>query len=93
MIQYCLKLRPKDFMLKTANAFRKRRGKREYLNKVKTKDFVKGLNAYFQRKVDIPRIRVGCKQEIETIIAEEALLFAKYLRNERDEWTPRVVSL
>jgi len=33
----------------------------------------------------------GEKQEIETLINEEALLFAKYLRNERKIWTPRIV--
>jgi hypothetical protein len=27
---------------------------------------------------------------IETLINEEALLFAKYLRNEKKEWIPRI---
>jgi hypothetical protein len=54
---------------------------------------MKRLDRYFLTKVDIPRIRVGRRQEIETLIAEEALLFASYLRDERDEWNPRVVSL
>ena len=31
-------------------------------------------------KVEIPMIKLGKKQEIETLINEEALLFAKYLR-------------
>jgi hypothetical protein len=31
----------------------------------------------------------GKKQEFETLINEEALLFAKYLRNEIKEWKPR----
>jgi len=35
----------------------------------------------------------GEKQELETLISEEALLFAKYLRNEREKWTPRIVEV
>jgi len=34
---------------------------------------------------------MGKEQEIETLINEEALLFAQYLRNERQEWMPRIV--
>jgi hypothetical protein len=30
------------------------------------------------------------EQEIETLINEEALLFAKYLRGERPSWNPRI---
>jgi hypothetical protein len=48
------------------------------------------LNEYFEGCVEIPRIKVGEKQTIETLISEEALLFAKYLRNEKKEWLPRV---
>jgi hypothetical protein len=51
------------------------------------------LNYYFQSRVKIPRIRMGDRQEIETLISEEALLFAGYLRNERQEWNPRIVPL
>jgi hypothetical protein len=40
--------------------------------------------------VQIPRIRMGESQEIETLINEEALLFAMYLRNERQTWTARI---
>jgi len=35
----------------------------------------------------------GESQEIETLINEEALLLAKYLRNERETWEPRIVTL
>ena len=44
----------------------------------------------FTSKVDIPRIKVGNKQEIETLFSEEAYLFAKYLRK---EWKPRIICL
>jgi hypothetical protein len=40
--------------------------------------------------VELPRIRHGSKQTIETLINEEALLLAKYLRNERKTWVPRI---
>jgi hypothetical protein len=43
--------------------------------------------------VKIPRIRMGDQQEIETLISEEALLFAMFLRNERRSWKPRVAEL
>jgi hypothetical protein len=41
-------------------------------------------------KVQIPRIKHGYQQTIETLINEEALLFAKYLRHEKETWNPRV---
>jgi len=54
---------------------------------------MKSLNKYFQRKVDVSRVRMGKQQEIETLINEEALLFAEYLRNEKQTWIPRTVNL
>ena len=66
-----------------------RKGKRQYLSDTKTADFTRKLNAFFITKVDIPRIRHGYKQTLETLISEEALLFAKFLRNETKEWNPR----
>ena len=51
------------------------------------------LNLFFQTKVRLPRMRMGCQQEIETLISEEALLFAQYLRNEKQTWIPRIASV
>jgi hypothetical protein len=34
-------------------------------------------------------MKVGEKQTTETLINEEALLLAKYLRNEKKAWIPR----
>jgi hypothetical protein len=48
------------------------------------------LNDYFESMAEIPRIKVGERQTIETLINEEALLFAKYLRNENERWIPRI---
>jgi hypothetical protein len=70
-----------------------RKGKREYLNDSLTHGLMKSLNEYFKMKVEIPRIRMGKSQEIETLINEEALLFAMYLRNEQRGWNPRIVNL
>jgi len=35
-------------------------------------------------------MKVGHRQIIETLFNEEALLFAKYIRNEKKEWLPRI---
>jgi CRISPR-associated protein Cas1 len=90
VIQFCRNLRSKDFTMKTADFSTKRKGKREYLNNSETNCLVNGLNQYFQSKVRIPRIRMGETQEIETLINEEALLLAKFLRNEKQTWVPRI---
>jgi len=90
LIEYCRNLKPKDFIAKTENLARKKKGKREYLNSAQTRDLMKQLNQYFSSSVDIPRIKVGKKQTIETLIKEEALLLAKFLRNEQNAWIPRI---
>lgn len=50
------------------------------------------LNTFFETKVEVKRIRNGEHQTLETLINEEALLFAKYLRREIQSWSPRVIS-
>jgi len=67
---------------------RNKKGKREYLNDVQTTDLMKKLNGYFESKVDIPRIKHGNRQTFETLINEEALLFAKFLGRERETLIP-----
>jgi CRISPR/Cas system-associated endonuclease Cas1 len=76
--------------MKTEDFSKNRKGKREYLNDSLTHGLIKSLNEYFHMKVEIPRIRVGKKQEIETLISEEALLLAMFLRGERKDWIPRI---
>ena len=93
VIQYAFSLKEKDFVLKEEAFSSNRKGKRQYLNGAKNVEFLKRLNLYFQNKVEIPRIKMGKKQEIETLIAEEALLFAKYLREEIPTWSPRIADL
>ena len=52
-----------------------------------------GLNNLFGHKVEIPRIKYGKKQTLDTLLNEEAFLLAKYLRGERKEWIPRLVTI
>jgi len=93
VIQYCRRLNRKVFTVKSENFSTKRKGKREYLNDYHTHYFVKALNQYLQSKIRIPRVRMGEQQEIETLINEEILLFAQYLRSERQSWIPRIANL
>jgi len=84
----CLKKSHKTSTMKTVS--RKKKGKREYLNNQLTRGLMEKLESVFESTVDIPRIKVGKRQTVETLINEEALLFAKYLRNERRNWFPRI---
>ncbi|MEM3701091.1 MAG: hypothetical protein QXL57_09560, partial [Candidatus Bathyarchaeia archaeon] len=86
-------LKPKDFIVKTEWYSTNRLGKRQVLSHEKTKELKEKLNRFFETKIPISRIRHGSKQQIETLIKEEALLFAKYLRNEREQWIPRIIQL
>lgn len=82
-------MKASDFVLKSEDCSANRKGQRQYLNDENTNKLVNELNAHFQAKLVIPRIRRGQKQEIETLINEEALLLAQYLRNEEKTWVPR----
>lgn len=93
LIEYCRNLSSKDFIIKTENLARKKKGKREYLNNRKTRQLMAKLETLFESEVNIPRFRVGKNQRIETLMNEEALLFAKHLRNEKLKWIPRIVNL
>jgi hypothetical protein len=90
LITYSQNLSKRDFITKTENANRKRKGKREYINDSETKEFLKELNRFFETKKEVKRIRNGEHQTIETLINEEILLFAKYLRQEIHNWNPRI---
>jgi hypothetical protein len=35
-------------------------------------------------------LKVGERKTVETLISEEALLFAEHARNEKKEWVPRI---
>ena len=65
-------------------------GKRAFLNDNDSKGLMSELIDYFETMVEIPRMKVGQRQTFETLISEEALLFAKYLRNEKKDLIPRI---
>lgn len=50
------------------------------------------INQLFEKKVEVPRIYLGKKQTVETLINEEALLLASFIRNENQEWIPRITN-
>jgi len=76
--------------VKTESMSKTRKGKREYLNNRQTRDLMKWLCRHLESTVETPRIRVGRRQTIETLINEEALLLGKFLRDERKAWIPRI---
>ena len=90
LLEFCRELGAKDFVVKTEVANRNKIGKREYLSNQLTRVLMNNLEGLFDSMVDIPRIKFGNKQSIDTLINEEALLFAKYLRNESKVWIPRL---
>lgn len=89
VIDYCRTINASDFDLKEDNYSVNRKGKRQYLSDRKNKELLNLLDRFFERKVCVPRIRRGEHQEIETLVNEEALLFANYLRDEKSTWIPR----
>jgi hypothetical protein len=60
--------------------------------RLKHPSFSVSRSVYFKSKVEVPRIKHGKRQTIETLINEEALLFAKFLRDEIEAWIPRIAS-
>ena len=90
LIDYCRNLRPNDFIVKPENIGRKKLGKREYLNNKQARHLITRMDILFESNVEIPRIRVGKRQIVETLISEEAQLLAKFLRNELNVWIPRM---
>jgi len=93
IIEFSQKLTRKDLIFKKEWFSSNRLGKRQILNKLKTKELIKGLSQLCQRKVKIPRVRYGKQQITETLINEEAFQLAKYLRNEKEKWKPRIAGL
>jgi CRISPR-associated endonuclease Cas1 len=93
LINYSQQINKKDFQMKIESASHGKRGKREYLNDSETKNLLNELNIFFETRIEVKRIRYGEHQTLETLINEEALIFAKYLRGESQNWEPRVAFL
>jgi hypothetical protein len=51
---------------------------------------LKALDDCFESIIEIPRIRHGRRQTLETLINEESYKLAKYLRDEQPAWSPRI---
>jgi len=80
----------KDFIMKHEDYSKNKIGQREYLNNSATSDLTRKLYQCFESTVEIDRIRHGKRQTVETLISEEALLLAQYLRDEQESWSPRI---
>ncbi len=52
VIEFSRKLRKRNFRTKTADFSSKKKGKREYLDDVTTKELIHSLNMYFKKEVD-----------------------------------------
>ncbi len=93
LIERCRKLRKKDFVAVTDFMMHLKMGKRIHLVEYEADSLAEGLKLFFDRFVEVPRVRHGNKQTIDTLISEEALLLARYLRNEKKDWHPRLPML
>jgi CRISPR-associated protein Cas1 len=82
-------LEANDFKARV-EVFNGKRASRIYMDKERTDEITDQIHEYFQKKVSLPRIRMGCHQEIESLINEEAILLALYLRNKSQGWMPRI---
>ena len=90
LIERCQKLHKNDFVVVTDFMMRLKMGKKIHLCEYEADSLADGLNGIFESEVEIPRVNHGSKQTVDTLITEEALLLAKYLRNERKDWNPRI---
>jgi len=94
LLERRMKFHKNDFVLKTDTTIKLRMyNKRFVLTDYETHGLTEDLFMFFERMVNVPRIMHGNRQSIDTLISEEALLLAKYLRNEKQTWNPRVVCL
>jgi len=58
----------------------------------RTRDLIGRLYRYFEARTQIPRMRMGNMQSVETLINEEALLLAQFLTDEQKTWIPRIAA-
>ena len=93
LIERSKKLRKKDFVVVTDFMMKLKMGKRIHLCKFETDSLADGLNSLFKRQIEIPRIKHGKRQTLDTLINEEVLLLAKFLRSEKKEWKPRIPTI
>ena len=61
--------------------------------RILTDDLADDMNDMFNHVVAIPRSRHRFKQTLDVLISKEAILFGKYLREEKTIWIPRITNL
>lgn len=66
LIERCQKLHKNDFVVVTDFMMHLKMGKKIHLCEYETNELAEGLNNLFERKVEIPRIKHGSKQTIDT---------------------------
>lgn len=91
-ISFSRKICAKDFAL-VADEYADKKCKREFLKPSKRREFLDSFDKYFDSTVNIPRVRRGKKQQLNTLLNEEVMLLAEFLRNEKSSWHPRIVAL
>jgi CRISPR-associated endonuclease Cas1 len=91
-IGFSRKIGAKDFAL-IADDYVGKKCKREFLKPSKRREFLDSFDRYFDSSVNIPRVRRGKKQQLNTLLNEEVMLLAEFLRNEKSSWHPRIVTL
>lgn len=90
LIGYVKHLKRSDFKLE----YGKGRTPRNFLKYPQSTQVIEAINRVFERKVTIQRIKHrGLSQRFETLINEEAVLLAMYIRNEKPTWKPRIPPL
>jgi len=68
LIERCRKLCKKDFVLVTDFMMHLKMGKRIHSCEFEADSLAEGLNSLFDRTVEIPRIKNGSKQALDTLI-------------------------
>lgn len=92
LIDRCRRLRKKDFVLKNEFLMKTKMGKRVILRDFETSVLFEALKTFFESKT-VPKVKIGRNQSLDSLICEETLLFAKYLRDERKSWVPRLPNI
>ena len=90
LINYTKNLKRKDFKHEYGRA----KTPRMFLKHPQSSHLIQALNNFFETRVNIQRIKKhGRKQKLETLINEETRLIAKYIRNEKPSWEPRIPTI
>jgi CRISPR/Cas system-associated endonuclease Cas1 len=73
----------------TQNSFEKV-GKRIYLTKAEEVQFITDLNKILRKRVHYQRYDKPVKARIKTIIKEEPIKLAQYIRNKHQKYQPHI---